>query len=47
MVCPLSFHKKSDVISMLQRGVGVREVSRSLHVCVGTVHKLRKKFVLL
>ena len=30
---------------MLQRGIGVREVSRSLHVGVGTIHKLRKKFV--
>ena len=30
---------------MLQRGVGVREVSRSLHVGVGTIHRLRKKFV--
>ena len=40
MVCPLSFQKKSDVISMLHRGVGVREVSRSLHVGVGTVHRL-------
>ena len=45
MVCPLSSQKKSHVISMLHRGVGVREVSRSLHVGVGTVHRLQKKFV--
>ena len=45
MVCPLSSQKKSDVISMLQRGIGVREVSRNLHVGVGTIHRLRKKFV--
>ena len=30
---------------MLQSAVGVREVSRSLHVGVGTVHMLQKKFV--
>ena len=29
----------------MQRGVGIREVSRSLHVGVGSVHRLRKKFV--
>ena len=45
MFCPLSSQKKLDVISMLQRGVGVREMSRSLCVGVGIVHMLRKKFV--
>ena len=45
MVCSLSSQKKSDVISTLHRGVGVREVSRSLHVDVGTIHRLRKEFV--
>lgn len=45
MVRPLSSQKKSDVISMLQRGVGAREVSKSLHVGIGTVHMLRKNFV--
>ena len=45
MVHPLSSQKKSYVISMLQRGVGVREVSRNLHVGVQPIHRLRKKFV--
>jgi transposase len=44
-VSALSSQKKSDVLSMLQRGCTIREVSRSLHVGVGTVQRLRQKCV--
>ena len=45
MVSAYSSQKKPYVIAILQRGGTIREVSRSLHVGVGTVQRLQQNYV--
>ena len=39
---PLSREVKENILSMLHKGCSHREIARSLHVSVGTVHNLRQ-----
>ena len=36
---------RQNVISMLERGCGLREISRALHVSLGSVHNIQRAHV--
>ena len=36
---------RQNVISMLKRGCGLREISRALHVSLGSVHNIQRAHV--
>jgi transposase len=41
----LTFEQRENIISMLKRGCGLREICRSLHVSLGSVHNIQRAYV--
>ena len=45
MLRQLPIELRQNVISMLERGCGLREMSRALHVSLGSVHNIQRVYV--